>query len=176
MPYSELKKYIDKKEIAEIVKKLAVQLENDYKGEEIVFICLLKGAFMFTSDLIRHIKNPICVDFIRAASYGNKMETCGEVKITKDLEIDIKDRHVIILEDIIDSGLTLSCIKDMLLKRGPKSLKICTLLDKKTKRKVQIEADYVGKEIDDAFVVGYGIDYAEHYRNLPDIFIVEKGT
>lgn len=169
-----LKKYIDRKEIKKTVRKLASQLEKDYRGEEIVFICLLKGAFMFASDLIRHIKNPISVDFIRAASYGNKMETCGEIKITKDIEIDIKDKHVIIIEDIIDSGLTLNYIKEMLLKRNPKSLKICTLLDKKARRRIQMDADYVGIEIDDAFVVGYGIDYGEKYRNLPDIYAVEK--
>ncbi|MCX7965373.1 MAG: hypoxanthine phosphoribosyltransferase [Syntrophorhabdaceae bacterium] len=169
-----LKKYINRDEIAEIVKRLASQLEKDYRDEEIVFVCLLKGAFMFTSDLIRHIKNPTCVDFIRAASYGNKMESCGKVTITKDLEIDIEGRHVIIVEDIVDSGLTLQYIKDMLLKRKPKSLKICTLLDKKPRRQTDIKIDYVGKEIEDVFVVGYGIDYAERYRNLPDIYYVEN--
>ncbi len=101
------------------------------------------------------------------------MVSCGEVHITKDVEIDIKDRHVIIVEDIIDSGITLKCIKEILLQRMPASLKICTLLDKKARRQVEIKADYVGIEIEDFFVVGYGIDYAEHYRNLPEIFIVE---
>ncbi len=169
-----LKKYIDKKDIEAIVKRLASEIEKDYRGEEIVFICLLKGAFMFTADLIRKIENPTKVDFLRASSYGNNMVSCGEVHITKDVEIEIKDRHVIIVEDIIDSGITLKCIKEILLQRMPASLKICTLLDKKARRQVEIKADYVGKEIEDFFVVGYGIDYAEHYRNLPEIFIVDS--
>lgn len=169
-----LKKYIDKKDIEAIVKRLASEIEKDYRGEEIVFICLLKGAFMFTADLIRNIENPTKVDFLRASSYGNNMVSCGEVHITKDVEIEIKDRHVIIVEDIIDSGITLKCIKEILLQRMPASLKICTLLDKKARRQVEIKADYVGKEIEDFFVVGYGIDYAEHYRNLPEIFIVDS--
>lgn len=168
-----LKKYIDKKEIEEIVKRLAVEIENDYRDREIFFVCLLKGAFMFTADLIRHIKNPTRVDFIRASSYGSNMVSCGEVMITKDLEEDISGRDVIIVEDIIDSGITLKCIKEMLYQRNPRSLKICTLLDKKARRQVEIDADYIGREIEDFFIVGYGIDYAENYRNLSDIFIVE---
>ncbi len=169
-----LKKYIDKKEIEETVKRLAQEIENDYKDREIFFVCLLKGAFMFTADLIRHIKNPVKVDFIRASSYGNSMVTCGEVMITKDLEEDIEAKDVIIVEDIVDSGITLKCIKEMLLKRNPKSLKICALLDKKARRQVEIEADYVGRAIEDFFIVGYGIDFGEHYRNLSDIYIVEE--
>jgi len=168
-----LKKYIDKKEIEEIVKRLAVEIENDYRDREIFFVCLLKGAFMFTADLIRHIKNPTRVDFIRASSYGSNMVSCGEVMITKDLEEDISGRDVIIVEDIIDSGITLKCIKEMLYQRNPRSLKICTLLDKKARRQVEIDADYVGRKIEDFFIVGYGIDYAENYRNLSDIYIVE---
>ncbi len=168
-----LKKYIDRKDIETTVKRLAYEIEKDYRDKEILFVCLLKGAFMFTADLIRHIDNPTRVDFIRASSYGNNMVSCGDVHITKDLEEDIEGRHVIIVDDIIDSGITLKYIKEMLLQRGPASLKICVLLDKKAKRQVQIEADYMGHEIDDFFIVGYGIDYAEHYRNLNDIFIVE---
>ncbi|MCX8110735.1 MAG: hypoxanthine phosphoribosyltransferase [Syntrophorhabdaceae bacterium] len=168
-----LKKYIDKKEIEDAVKRLAAEIENDYRDKEIYFVCLLKGAFMFTADLIRHINNPTRIDFIRASSYGNSTVSCGEVMITKDLEEDIRDRDVIIIEDIIDSGITLKCIKDMLLKRNPRSLKICTLLDKRGRRQVEIEADYVGKEIDDFFIVGYGLDCAEKYRNLADIYIIE---
>ncbi|HQE81258.1 MAG TPA: hypoxanthine phosphoribosyltransferase, partial [Syntrophorhabdaceae bacterium] len=163
-----LKKYIDKREIGETVKRLAQEIENDYKDREIFFVCLLKGAFMFTADLIRHIKNPVRVDFIRASSYGNNMVTCGEVMITKDLEEDIEAKDVIIVEDIVDSGITLKCIKEMLLKRNPKSLKICALLDKKARRQVEIEADYVGREIEDFFIVGYGIDFGENYRNPSD--------
>jgi len=168
-----LKKYIDKKDIEAIVKRLASKIEKDYRDKEIVFICLLKGAFMFAADLIRNIENPTVVDFLRASSYGNNMVSCGEVHITKDIEIEIKDKHVIIVEDIIDSGITLKCIKEILLQRMPASLKICTLFNKKARRQVEIKVDYVGKEIEDFFIVGYGIDYGEHYRNLPEIFIVE---
>jgi len=169
-----LKKYISRDEIEKTIKRLAAEIENDYKNREIIFICLLKGAFMFTADLIRHINNPVKVDFIRASSYGNGMVTCGQVMVTKDLELDISDKDVIIVEDIIDSGFTLKYIKEMLLKRNPRSLKICTLLDKKARRQVDIDVDYVGCEIEDFFIVGYGIDYAENYRNLSDIYIVEE--
>ncbi|HOP85192.1 MAG TPA: hypoxanthine phosphoribosyltransferase [Syntrophorhabdaceae bacterium] len=169
-----LKKYISREEIEKNIKRLAAEIENDYRDKEIIFICLLKGAFMFTADLIRHINNPVKVDFIRASSYGNGMVTCGQVIITKDLEVDITGKDIIIIEDIVDSGFTLKYIKDMLLKRNPKSLKICTLLDKKARRQVDIDVDYVGCEIEDFFIVGYGIDYAENYRNLSDIYIVKE--
>lgn len=169
-----LEKYIDRKDIENMVMRLASLIERDFDGEEILFVCLLKGSFMFTADLIRHINNPSRIDFIRASSYGNSMTSKGEITITKDLEEDIRGKNVVIVEDIIDSGLTLKYIKEMLLQREPKSLKICALLDKKARRKVDIEGDYVGQSIDDAFIVGYGIDYAENYRNLPDIFIVNK--
>jgi len=160
-------------EIDAAVKKLASCIEHDYAGEEILFVCLLKGSFMFLSDLIRCINNPSRVDFMRVSSYGAGMKSKGEVTITKDLEENIDGKNVIIVEDIIDSGLTLKIVKEMLLERSPKSLKICALLDKRARREVEIEGDYVGLTIDDVFVVGYGIDYAEHYRNLPEICIVE---
>ena len=169
-----LKQLFAREEIDDAVKSLAAAIERDYDDEEILFVCLLKGSFMFMSDLIRNIRNPSRVDFMRVSSYGSRMETSGEVTITKDLEEDIKGKNVIIVEDIIDSGLTLKRIMDMLLKRGPKSLKVCALLDKRARREVEMEGDYVGLTIDDGFVVGYGIDYAERYRNLPEIWVVEK--
>ncbi len=169
-----LKPLFSKTEIEDAVKRLAASIEKDYDDEEILFVCLLKGSFMFMSDLIRHVKNPSTVDFMRVSSYGNNTKTTGKIRVTKDLEEDIKGRNVVIVEDIIDSGLTLKSIKEMLLKRGPKSLKICALLDKKARREVEMEGDYVGLTIDDGFVVGYGIDYAEQYRNLPEICIVEE--
>ena len=168
-----LKPLFTRNDIEIAVKRLASSIEEDFDDEEILFVCLLKGSFMFLSDLIRCIKNPSQVDFMRVSSYGAAMKSKGEVTITKDLEESIEGKNVIIVEDIIDSGLTLKIIKDMLLERHPKSLKICALLDKRLRREVEMEGDYVGLTIDDGFVVGYGIDYAEYYRNLPDICVVE---
>ncbi|MCX5816646.1 MAG: hypoxanthine phosphoribosyltransferase [Proteobacteria bacterium] len=171
-----LKPLFTKDEIDDAVKRLASCIENDFDDEEILFVCLLKGSFMFLSDLIRCIKNPSTVDFMRVSSYGAATKSKGEVTVTKDLEESIEGKNVIIIEDIIDSGLTLKTIKELLLQRNPKSLKICALLDKRARREVEMEGDYVGLTIDDGFVVGYGIDYAEHYRNLPEICVVEKDT
>jgi hypoxanthine phosphoribosyltransferase len=163
-----------KEEIEKIVRNLASQIERDFENEEIVFVCLLKGSFIFTSDLIRNIKNPCKVDFIRVSSYGDRMSSLGQISLTKDIEIDIKGKNVIVVEDIIDSGLTLKYVKDLLLRREPKVLKTCTLLDKKARRKIDVECDYTGFSFEDGFVVGYGIDYAENYRNLPEIYIITK--
>jgi hypoxanthine phosphoribosyltransferase len=169
-----LKKLFSKDEINNAIKRIASQIENDYDDEKIVFICLLKGSFMFTSDLIRHIRNPSRIDFIRASSYGSGTCSTGEVTISKDIEEGVQGENVIIVEDIIDSGLTLTRVRDMLQERNPKSLRICALLDKRARRKVEIEGDYVGFTLEDGFVVGYGIDFAEMYRNLPDIFVVTE--
>ncbi len=169
-----LKPLFAKSEIEEANKRLASMITGDFDQEELVLVCVLKGSFMFTSDLIRHIRNPVIVDFMRVASYGAGTSSSGTVRITKDLETDIQGRNVIILEDIIDSGRTLSQLKELLLARGPKSLKICALVDKRARRVVEIEGDYVGFTIEDGFIVGYGIDYAERYRNLPEIFVVEN--
>lgn len=169
-----LKKLFSRDEIDGAVKRLASQIEDDYGDEKIVFICLLKGSFMFTSDLIRQIRNPSRVDFLRVSSYGGGTSSKGEVTITKDIEESIEGENVIIVEDIIDSGLTLTRVRNMLQDRKPKSLRICALLDKKARRKIEIAGDYVGFTLEDGFVVGYGIDFAEMYRNLPDIFVVEE--
>ena len=169
-----LKKLFSKDEINNAIKRIASQIENDYDDEKIVFICLLKGSFMFTSDLIRHIRNPSRIDFIRASSYGSGTCSTGEVTISKDIEEGVQGENVIIVEDIIDSGLTLTRVRDMLQERNPKSIRICALLDKRARRKVEIEGDYVGFTLEDGFVVGYGIDFAEMYRNLPDIFVVTE--
>jgi hypoxanthine phosphoribosyltransferase len=169
-----LRKLFSRQDIATAVKDLGRRIENDFVNEEILFVCLLKGSFIFTSDLVRQVSNPSRVDFMRVSSYGNQMTTRGNVEIIKDLEEDIEDRNVVIVEDIIDSGLTLTRVRDMLLTRKPKVLKICALIDKRRRREVEIEGDYVGFTIDDGFVVGYGIDYAEYYRNCPDICVVEE--
>ncbi|NMC95145.1 MAG: hypoxanthine phosphoribosyltransferase [Syntrophorhabdus sp.] len=167
-----LKKLFSREEIDRAVKRLATEIENDYDNEQIIFICLLKGSFMFTADLIRKIRNPLRVDFLRASSYGCGTNSKGEVTIGKDIEEGIESENVIIVEDIIDSGLTLTRVRNMLQEKNPKSLRICALLDKRARRKVDIEGDYVGFTLEDGFVVGYGIDYAEEYRNLPDIFVI----
>ena len=168
-----LKKLFSREDIEEAVKKLAAMIERDYDAEKIIFVCLLKGSFMFTSDLVRSVPNPSRVDFMRVSSYGNGTSSKGTITVTKDLEEDIAGENVVIVEDIIDSGLTLTYVKEMLAKKKPKSLKICALLDKRSRREIEIEGDYVGFTIDDGFVVGYGIDYAEQYRNLPEIYVVE---
>ncbi len=169
-----LRKLYTKKDIAGAVKRLARSIEKDFPGEEILFVCLLKGSFMFTSDLVRSIRNPSKVDFMRVSSYGKAMRSGGKVTVTKDLEEEIEGKNVVIVEDIIDSGLTLKSISDILKRRNPKAFKICSLIDKKARREVAIEGDYVGFTIEDGFVVGYGIDYAEQYRNYPEIYVVEE--
>jgi hypoxanthine phosphoribosyltransferase len=170
---AKMKKLFNEAQIKETVAWLGAAISADFRDRDLVVVCVLKGSFMFTSDLIREIKNDnLLVDFIRAASYGEKTETCGTVTLTKDLEIDIVGKDVIIVEDIIDSGLTLSCIRDALLERNPRSVRICALVDKRARRKVALEGDYVGFTIEDGFIVGYGIDYAEKYRNLREIFVV----
>jgi hypoxanthine phosphoribosyltransferase len=171
-----LTKLFSRQQIEERVSELASLIHTDFDDERLLFVCLLKGSFMFTSDLVRYITNPCSIDFIRVASYGSGMSTSGTVRILKDLEVDIEGENVIIVEDIIDSGLTLKRVKEMLAARRPKALKICALLDKRARRQVELEGDYVGFSIEDAFVVGYGIDYAEDYRNLPEIFVVEADS
>jgi hypoxanthine phosphoribosyltransferase len=159
-------------QIASIVKHLADRISKEYQGRELVLVCVLKGAFMFLSDLIRHLQIPVQVDFVRLASYGSGMKTSGKIEITKDIEIALEKKDVLIIEDIIDSGLTLQFLKDRLARRKPRSIKICALLDKKTRREVEMEADYLGTEVDDIFIVGYGIDFNENYRHLPEIYYV----
>ena len=163
---------ISRKKIASIVKGLADQISKDYGDKELVLVCILKGAFMFLSDLVRHLSIPVRIDFVRLASYGAGMKTSGKIEITKDIEIPIEGKDVLIVEDIIDSGRTLVFLKERFALLSPRSVRICALLDKKARREVEIEADYLGKEVDDVFVVGYGIDFNETYRNLPEIYYV----
>jgi len=160
-------------QIASRVQALGEQISRDYDGKEILLVGILKGSFLFIADLCRHITPPTIVDFVRLASYGSDTQTSGIIEFRKDLETPIRDRHVIIVEDIIDSGYTLQSLYHRLMERAPASLKICSLIDKRNRREVKIEADYVGISMDDGFIVGYGLDYDEHYRNLPDIHLVE---
>jgi len=163
---------LSQEQIASIVQHLAGQISKDYGGRELVLVCILKGAFMFLSDLVRHLKVPVKIDFVRLASYGSGMETSGIIEITKDIEIPIEGKDVLIIEDIIDSGRTLQFLKDRLSLANPLSVKICALLDKKARREVELEADYLGTEVEDVFIVGYGIDFNEDYRHLPEIYYV----
>lgn len=173
MSHDQLKQLFSKDQIAEQVSRLGREITRDHQDTELVMICILKGSFLFFADLVRAIETPLVVDFMRVASYGSDTQTSGIVEVRKDLEIAIAGRDVIIVEDIIDSGHTLRTLYNMLLLRNPKSLKICTLIDKRSRREVVIEADYAGITMDDGFIIGYGLDFDERYRNLADIFVVE---
>jgi hypoxanthine phosphoribosyltransferase len=159
--------------IARQVQRLADEISRDYPDCEILLVGVLKGSFLFFADLVRAIRPAVLIDFVRLASYGSDTETSGLVELRKDLEISVQGRHVVIIEDIIDSGHTLRFLYHRLLTREPSSLRICTLIDKRRRREVEIEADYVGITMEDGFIVGYGLDYDERYRNLPDIYLVE---
>jgi len=160
-------------EIKEGVKKLGEQLTSDYEGKDPLFICILRGSVIFFSDLIRHVALPLDIDFMAVSSYGSGTETSGMIKMEKDLREDVKGRDVIIVEDIVDTGRTLYYLKEDLKKRGVNSVKLVTLLDKPSRRQTEINADYACFTIPDAFVVGYGLDYDEKYRNLPDIGVLD---
>lgn len=165
-----LRLLLSSEEIASVIQDLADRISRDYEGKELVLVCILKGAFLFLSDLIRLLRIPMKLDFVRLASYGAGTTSSGWVEITKDIEIPIEGKDVLIIEDIVDSGRTLRFLKDRLELSRPRSVKICTLLDKRARREVEVNVDYVGKEIDNVFVVGYGIDFNEQYRNLPEIY------
>lgn len=159
-------------EIQKRVKELADQISQDYAGRELIIVGILKGAFIFMADLIREISIPCRVDFARLASYGAGSESSGKVVMTKDIETSIKGRDVLIVEDILDTGLTMQYYVDWMKERNPNSLKICVFLDKRKRRKVSFEADYVGFTMEDGFVVGYGLDFNEQYRFSPDIYVI----
>lgn len=154
------------------VRELARRLERDYKGESVHLVCILKGACIFLADLLRELKLPVSVDFIAVSSYGKGSLPSGEVRITKDLDASVEGQNVIIVEDILDTGLTLNYLYRILQSRKPKSLKIAALLDKPARRVKEVPVDYIGFKIPDQFVVGYGLDYGEHYRNLPDVCVL----
>ena len=163
---------VTKEEIREAVKTLGETITRDYAGKSPVLLGILKGAIVFYSDLMREIDLPVDCEFMAVSSYGSSTKSNGVVQIRKDLDHDITGRHVIIVEDIVDSGVTLSYLKKHLSARGAASIRIATLLDKPARRRVDLKADYSCFNIPDAFVVGYGLDYAEKYRNLPDIGVL----
>ena len=165
---------ISQEEIENKVIELAKKIEKDYEKQEVLIVGVLKGAFVFVSDLVRNINLDLSLDFIAVSSYGMSTESSGVVKINKDIEMDLSGKNVIIVEDIIDTGLTLKYIKDYLSGKNAKSVRICALLDKPSRRKCDVDVDYVGFEIEDLFIVGYGIDCKEKYRNLPYIAYIQE--
>ena len=155
------------------VQELALQISGDYAGRELIVIGILRGAFIFMADLIREISVPCKIDFARIASYGAGAESSGKVVMTKDIETSISGRDILIVEDIADTGLTLQYLTGWLKERNPRSLKVCAFLDKRKRRKVVFEADYVGFTLDDGFVVGYGLDFNGQYRYLPEVYVIK---
>lgn len=163
----------DEQQIAGRVSELGALLTNDYKGKKLLCIGILNGSAVFMSDLVRKIDLPLRMEFMAASSYGSGSVSSGEVKITRDISFDISGYDVLIIEDIIDTGFTLSYLKKMLLERGPASVKICTIFDKPSRRRAQITPDYTGFIVPDEFIVGYGLDYDNRYRNLPYIGVLK---
>src|SRR5579864_403528 len=181
---SELKVLISREDIAKRVAELGAEITRDFAGQSVIFVGVLKGAAIFLADLARQVHLDSTFDFIGVSSYGNRpspdqelksgWDSTGEVKFTKDVDQSMQDKNVIVVEDILDTGLTLTYLKKVLLAHKPKSLKIAALLDKPSRRKMPLEGDYIGFKIPDEFVVGYGLDYAEKYRNLADICVVPR--
>lgn len=165
---------IEENELKSKVAEIAAKITEDYKGKDLLIVCVLKGAVVFASDLIRKIDLPLDIDFMAISSYGANTKSTGVVRILKDLNTGIEDRHVLIVEDIIDSGLTLAYLADNLRSRQPASVEICTILDKKERRTINLDIKYAGFVVPDEFVVGYGLDYAEKYRNLPYIAVLKE--
>ena len=164
---------IDEETVEKKVREMAAQISREYEGKTLHLICILKGSVFFACDLAKRITVPVTLDFMSASSYGDGTQSCGRVKIVKDLDESLEGRDVLVVEDIIDSGRTLSYLLQVLQLRRPASLRLCTLLDKPERRVSPVKVDYTGFEIPDEFVVGYGLDYAQRYRNLPYIGRVE---
>lgn len=164
---------ISEDEVGLRIGQIAEKINDDYKGKSLYIISILKGAVFFTVELARRLTVPVYMDFMQVSSYGDSQVSSGSIKIKKDTDGDIEGKDVLIIEDIIDTGYTLKYLKDYLLKRNPASLKLCALLDKPERRETEIDMDYTGFSIPDKFVVGYGLDYAQKYRNLPYIGVVE---
>ena len=164
---------ISEEEVEARIAELGKQISEDYAGEQVHLLCILKGSVFFTCELAKRITVPVTLDFMSVSSYGDGTSSSGIVKIVKDLDETIEGKNVIVIEDIIDSGRTLHYLLSVLQKRNPRSMKLCTLLDKPDRRVKEVEVDYVGFAIPDEFVVGYGLDYAQKYRNLPYIGVVE---
>ncbi len=165
---------LSRAEIERRVKELAQEISRDYQGCDLVMVGVLKGAFIFLADLVRSMSYPVEIDFVRLRSYGGGTSPTGEVHITKDVELSLEDRDVLIVEDIMDLGFTLDFLKQHLSTHQPRSVKICVLVDKKERRKVEVPLDYVGFVVEKGFLVGYGLDCGEKMRTLPEIYALEK--
>ena len=168
-----LRVLLSEDEIREKVRELGGKITADYKNSNLMLVTVLKGAVVFLADLMRQIDVPAEIDFMVVSSYGSGVKSSGVVKIVKDLDVPLAGKDILIVEDILDSGLTLSYIKELLESRGPRSIRTATLLDKSSRRKVDLQADYIGFSVPDEFVIGYGLDYDEKYRNLPYIGILK---
>lgn len=168
-----IKVLVSEEEVDKRIRELGEQISKDYAGKEVHLICVLKGGVFFMCELAKRITVPVTLDFMSVSSYGSSTKSSGVVKIVKDLDEPLKDKNVIVVEDIVDSGRTLSYLLEMLRDRHPASLRLCTLLDKPERRVVDVNVDYTGFNIPDEFVVGYGLDYDQRYRNLPYIGIVK---
>jgi hypoxanthine phosphoribosyltransferase len=165
---------LDAERIQSRVKELAAEIERDYpEGEEIHLVCVLKGGFIFMADLVRAMSHRVSLDFIAVSSYAKSTKSSGEVRMLKDLDSGLQGRHIIIVEDIVDTGLTLTYLQEILRARSPKTLRTACLLSKPSRRQVDVAVEYIGFTIEDRFVVGYGLDYAEQYRNLPYIAVLD---
>ncbi len=163
---------LSSEDIAARIKTLGEEISSHYQGKPIILICVLKGSFVFAADLVREIDGPIQIEFMRLSSYGNSTTSSGEINMILDLNIDITDKEVLIVEDIVDTGITLFFLRDHIEKKGPAAVKICSLLHKPARQKVEVPIDFLGFTIEDKFVVGYGLDHDERYRNLPFIGVV----
>lgn len=168
-----IRELISEKDVAAKIAEMGAQISEDYKGESIYLLCILKGGVFFTTELAKHITVPVSIDFMSVSSYGGETTSSGIVRIVKDLDTPIEGKNVLIAEDIIDTGRTLAYLMEHLWQRKPKSLKLCTLLDKPDRRVSDVKVDYTGFEIPDEFVVGYGLDYDQKYRNLPYVGVIE---
>ena len=166
----ELIRVLSKQEIQNLVSRLAEKISSDFKGRKLVLVGVLKGSFIFLSDLVRAMTIPVEVDFIGASSYGAKSFSSGNITITKDITLDLKEKDVLLVEDIIDTGLTVKCLLDYMKTFTPKSVCICTMIDKTERREIDIAVDYACYATEEGFLVGYGLDFNEAYRNLPDIY------
>lgn len=175
--YNDIKEVLlTEEQIKEKVKELATRISEDYKGKDLLVLGILKGSVIFMSDLLKEIKIPCIMDFMAVSSYGASSESSGIVKILKDLDFEVKGKHVLIVEDIIDSGITLKYLMKYLGARNPESLEIACLLNKPDRRKEEMEVKYLGFDVPDYFLVGYGLDYAEKYRNLPYVAILKESV
>ncbi|MCI7131750.1 MAG: hypoxanthine phosphoribosyltransferase [Lachnospiraceae bacterium] len=168
-----IRELISEEDVAKKIAEMGAQISRDYAGESVYLLCILKGGVFFTTELAKHITVPVNIDFMSVSSYGGETTSSGIVRIVKDLDTPIEGKNVLIAEDIIDTGRTLAYLMEHLKQRKPKSLKLCTLLDKPERRVSDVKVDYTGFEIPDEFVVGYGLDYDQRYRNLPYVGVIE---